>query len=102
MGFTNVRLPLVIQHDNASAATAAGVPVEDIDAVINFMFQKFTEDYHTFINILYFSGSLWARLSATVYLDIDDFEYGGLVLKQICQRIDARDYKCAPYEACSN
>ncbi|KAL2675595.1 hypothetical protein Neosp_011785 [[Neocosmospora] mangrovei] len=73
VGFANVRLPLTVQ---SHAASGEGIPAKDAGAVINFMFRKFTEDYHTFINVLYFSGALWARFSATVYLDLDDFKYG--------------------------
>ncbi|RSM00123.1 hypothetical protein CEP52_009291 [Fusarium oligoseptatum] len=58
VGFANVRLPLMVQSD---AALGEGIPVKDVNAIINFIFRKFTEDYHTFINILYFSGALWAR-----------------------------------------
>ena len=84
VGFANVRLPLTIRHDPNSSE---GLPIESLDTVINFMFHKFTEDYRTFINILYFSGALWARLSATVYLDLDDFKHGGQVLKDLSRRI---------------
>ncbi|KAL6358945.1 hypothetical protein LRP88_09143 [Fusarium phalaenopsidis] len=89
VGFANVRLPLAVQ---SHATSVEGIPAKDVDAVINFMFRKFTEDYYTFINVLYFSGALWARLSATVYLDLDDFKYGGMVLKKLCQRIDKGEY----------
>ncbi|KAH7234049.1 pyridoxal phosphate-dependent transferase [Fusarium solani] len=89
VGFANVRLPLTVQgHTTATE----GIPAKDVNAVINFMFRKFTEDYHTFINVLYFSGALWARLCATVYLDVDDFKYGGMVLKKLCQRIESGEY----------
>ncbi|KAI8719748.1 Aminotran-5 domain-containing protein [Fusarium sp. LHS14.1] len=89
VGFANIRLPLKVQ---SHATSGEGIPAKDIGAVINFMFQKFTEDYHTFINVLYFSGALWARFSATVYLDLEDFKYGGMVLKKLCQRIESGEY----------
>lgn len=89
VGFANVRLPLTVQ---GHTSVTEGVPANDVNAVINFMFRKFTEDYQTFINVLYFSGALWARLCATVYLDVDDFKYGGMVLQKLCQRIESGEY----------
>ncbi|KAH7007217.1 pyridoxal phosphate-dependent transferase [Ilyonectria destructans] len=90
VGFANVRLPLEVR--SGDSVSTEGIPAKDVGAIINFMFQKFTEDYNTFINVLYFSNSLWARLSATVYLDLGDFEYGGNILKQVCQRVEAGEY----------
>lgn len=55
VGFTNIRLPLTIGKEGTSAN---GIPEKDVSAVINFMFRKFTNDYHTFINVLYFSDAL--------------------------------------------
>lgn len=89
VGFANVRLPLTF---HSHATSVEGIPTKDVNAIINFMFRKSTEDYHTFINVLCFSGALWARFSATVYLDLDDFKYDGMVLKKLCQRIEGGEY----------
>ena len=43
-------------------------------------------DYQTFIPLCAHAGAWWARLSAQVYLDGDDFDTAGHALREVCAR----------------
>ncbi|KAI0114369.1 pyridoxal phosphate-dependent transferase [Nemania sp. FL0031] len=70
---TNVALPL-----DASVASAS---------TQNWMMRTMVEEYKTFIALIIHEGQLWARLSAQVYLDIEDFEWAGHMLLELCERV---------------
>jgi hypothetical protein len=44
----------------------------------------------TFIATYYHAGKLWVRLSGQIYLDLEDFRFGGEVLKETCKEILSR------------
>jgi hypothetical protein len=45
------------------------------------------DEYSTFIAIIFYAGAWWARLSAQVYLSMEDWEWAGNVLKEVCARV---------------
>ncbi|KAI0880536.1 PLP-dependent transferase [Annulohypoxylon maeteangense] len=69
---TNVALPL-------RPGEAARAP--------EWMMETMISDYKTFIPLFSHSGRLWARISAQVYLDIQDFEWAGRMLLELCERV---------------
>lgn len=91
VAFANVRLPLEIA---SSAVEENGhfVPLSDVGKIIDFILERLAKDYNTFVNIAFISGSLWARFSAQVYLELKDFEYCAKALKDLCKRVVNRDY----------
>ncbi|KAL7904258.1 pyridoxal phosphate-dependent transferase [Trichoderma velutinum] len=91
VAFANVQLPLVISSSD-TGENEGSVPLEDVSNVINFILEHLARDYNTFVNIAFISGSLWARFSAQVYLELKDFEYGAKALKELCQRVLKKEY----------
>ncbi|TGJ78368.1 hypothetical protein E0Z10_g10398 [Xylaria hypoxylon] len=70
---TNVALPIDV--DVASGTTQ------------HWMMRTMSEEYKTFMTLIIHKGRLWARLSAQVYLDMEDFEWAGHVLLELCERV---------------
>lgn len=91
VAFANVRLPLEIVSSIVEEK-GHSVPLSDVGKVIDFILERLAKDYNTFVNIAFISGSLWARFSAQVYLDIEDFEHGAKALKELCDKIAKKEY----------
>ncbi|KAL6823240.1 pyridoxal phosphate-dependent transferase [Trichoderma camerunense] len=91
VAFANVQLPLKISSSNLGE-NEDSIPLEDVSDVINFILQHLAQDYNTFVNLGFISESLWARFSAQVYLELEDFEYGAKALKELCDRVLKREY----------
>ncbi|KAI1432901.1 pyridoxal phosphate-dependent transferase [Xylaria sp. CBS 124048] len=70
---TNVALPIDVSL--LSAAT------------LDWMMRTMVKEYKTFIAMITHADRLWARLSAQVYLDLDDFEWAGRILLELCERV---------------
>ncbi|XDG09821.1 hypothetical protein ABKA04_009436 [Annulohypoxylon sp. FPYF3050] len=60
---------------------------EEATRASNWMEEMMISDYKTFIPLFIHNGLLWARLSAQVYLDIEDFGWAGQVLLELCDRV---------------
>lgn len=68
------------------------IPREHAQKVWSWMTKVLVDDYQTFIPLFYHAGRFWARLSAQIYLDMDDFEWAGNTLKLLCERVARREY----------
>ncbi|KAI8626576.1 PLP-dependent transferase [Xylariaceae sp. FL1651] len=70
---TNVALPIDI--------TVASISCQD------WMMRTMIKDYKTFIPLFIHRHRVWARISAQVYLDMEDFEWAGRMLLELCGRV---------------
>ncbi|KAI2641314.1 PLP-dependent transferase [Xylaria nigripes] len=70
---TNVALPIDVTIASAVAC--------------NWMMRTMSKEYKTFIAMIVHAGRVWARISAQVYLDLEDFEWAGHMLLELCERI---------------
>lgn len=84
--FSNVRLPL-------SYAEVAGGDHATAVRVAQWIAKVQVEEYNTFIAVFFYADSWFVRLSSQVYLTIEDFEWAGGVLKEICERVRRGDWK---------
>ncbi|KAL7629815.1 hypothetical protein AAE478_001338 [Parahypoxylon ruwenzoriense] len=75
---TNVALPLDIKETSEAFA---------------WMEKTAMDDYKTFIPLFMHNGRPWARISAQTYLDIEDFEWAGKTLLDLCGRVAKGEYK---------
>ncbi|KAH9889683.1 PLP-dependent transferase [Xylariomycetidae sp. FL2044] len=81
-GMTNVALPV----DLAVATTPE---------VREWMMERMVYDYKTFVPLFVMGGQLWARISAQVYLDVEDFRWAGEMLLELCRRVERGEYRSA-------
>ncbi|KAL2880817.1 hypothetical protein SGCOL_003844 [Colletotrichum sp. CLE4] len=87
--FAHVRLPIKVGDD----ASAAHVSLSDVPAVTEWINRQFVETYRTYLSLLFYRGSWWARLSVAVYVDIEDCRYIAKMLKELSERVQRGEYK---------
>ncbi|KAJ4390128.1 hypothetical protein N0V93_007602 [Gnomoniopsis smithogilvyi] len=68
------------------------IPHSEAERIWAWMTKVLVDEYQTFIPTYYHDGRFWARLSAQVYLDKDDFIWAGKTLKTVCERVANKDY----------
>ena len=78
--FSNVRLPL-------DPTTLAGGETGKAVRIAQWISATLVDEYSTFIAIIFYGGAWWSRLSAQIYLNMDDWRWAGDVLKQVCERV---------------
>lgn len=104
----NVAIPVVVMAPEAAktrggdkaAAPAPSIvggdetliPYKDAQRVWEWMTKVLVEEYQTFIPLYYHAARFWARLSAQVYLDLDDFQWAGKTLKELSDRVARKEY----------
>ncbi|KAK6600530.1 hypothetical protein H4I96_07856 [Botrytis cinerea] len=86
----NVLLPLEIGTSNIEAFFKIN---EDTKMQAHqWMLETLIKDYKTFIAIAVLDDKWWARLSGQVYLEMEDFEWAGHALKELCARVGDGEY----------
>lgn len=86
----NVMLPMKV-----SKARIEGEVTVDPDheaEVVAWIQKTLHTEFKTFLPIYSFQGQWWTRLSAQIYLELEDFEWAGHVLKELCERIGMEEY----------
>lgn len=79
--FSNVRLPLEY----------AGVAHGDVGKAIKvaqWIAKVLVGEYDTFIAVIFYADAWWVRLSAQIYLTMEDWKWAGGVLKEVCDRVE--------------
>lgn len=68
---------------NTSTPTEAhlGITIRD------WLTLKMVQESNTFMALIFYQREWWVRLSAQVYLEMSDFEWGARVLKALCERV---------------
>lgn len=85
---SNIRLPISLDRVYQAAANS-GIDKEDVGIKLRDWMKKLSSDeYDTFIMIYWYGGHWWARLSAQVYLEMQDFEWAAQTLKSMCERAE--------------
>ncbi|KAK6853633.1 Hercynylcysteine sulfoxide lyase [Apiospora arundinis] len=96
-GMTNVALPVQIVQGGSSSSTEAGkdgaISVAEVPTVRQWILKTLMEDYNTFIPLFQGDGKIWARMSAQVYLEEEDFDWAGRTLLEISQRIAKGEHR---------
>ncbi|KAH6631217.1 pyridoxal phosphate-dependent transferase [Chaetomium tenue] len=94
----NVALPLAVQPEDGKAlegelVSLPSFPNSDAGTITHWILRKLLDDHNTFIALYIYGGRWWARLSAQVYLELEDFEWAGETLKSVCERVAKGEYK---------
>ena len=92
----NVALPLAVEGaEGAELADLPKIPPDEVQEVSNWILTTLVDEYKTFVALYIYGGRWWMRLSAQVYLEVDDFEFAGRTLKEVCERVAKGEYKSA-------
>lgn len=75
--FTNVRLPLHAERY---------MPAEK-NQVTQWITEKLVFDHHTFVVVFFHADAWWVRLSAQVYLEVDDFRWVAQIIDRLCGQV---------------
>lgn len=83
----NVRLPVAVGGGAGREGDCVLKEEKDVQAALKWIGETLVQNYGTFVPVFKYGGSLWARLSAQVYLEREDFVWVGGVLREICEKI---------------
>lgn len=92
-GMSNVALPIWCGKAGKGAREADAV-LEDGEAqrALQWMLETMISEFGTFMALFIHGGRMWARISAQVYLDEEDFKRGADVLENLCSRVAKREF----------
>lgn len=88
--FANVRLPLAYddgtgRHQDSGLKTI--IKNSEVNAVSRWIEYELTHTHKTFVPTYKHAGWMWVRMSAQIYLELDDFKWLGEVLKGLCEQV---------------
>ncbi|KAF5019592.1 hypothetical protein F66182_8402 [Fusarium sp. NRRL 66182] len=86
----NVALP--VWSGAAGEEGEVAVSKEDTQTAFQWINSVMISDYKTFLSLFVHGGRFWVRISAQVYLGIEDYAWVGGVLKEICERVAKKEY----------
>lgn len=85
--FTNVLLPITFADSGVSTQSPGEFTQEDASKIQQWLNITAVKEFDTYLQIAYFGGAMWVRLSGQIYLEVEDFEWVGLKLKELCNRV---------------
>jgi selenocysteine lyase/cysteine desulfurase len=77
----------------AGSSTRVILPLEESFGATQWMLETLMRDYKTFIALFVYGNKVWARLSAQVYLGLEDFAWAGHTLRDLSRRVASREYR---------
>ena len=83
----NVRLPLTPSDVDIDGSGGGGAKVA------TWVEELCAREFDTFITTKFYAGAFWCRLSAQIYLTLEDFEWAATTLMRICERAKAGECK---------
>lgn len=86
-------LPIWIGERKGGSETDVVVPQEDLWPIYNWLEEVQMEEYKTFMAVSVRWGRFVIRLSAQVYLDMDDYEWAAKTLQELIERVRKGEYK---------
>lgn len=94
-GMANVALPVWVL-DEGREDTPPGDTVlskEEATVAFNWMQKTLEDEYKTFMAVFYRWDRFWVRISAQVYLDLEDYEWAGRALKDVVGRVAKGEFR---------
>lgn len=89
-GMANIGLPLWTVKAGKEGDVV--VSAEETQTAFQWMLRTMIDDYKTFLSLFLHDGRFWVRISAQVYMGMDDYEWAGEMLKDICERVGKKEY----------
>jgi hypothetical protein len=84
--FSNVRLPLNFESNGEGKEN--GFSAKDGASAQRWLRLTALNEFDTYLQIVFYAGSMWIRLSGQIYLGFNDFEWVGYKLKELCDRLN--------------
>lgn len=93
-GMANVALPIWTEKKGPGAKeTDTVLSAEESGKAFQWFLQTLISDYKTFMSLFIHGGRFWCRISAQVYIDLDDYKWAAKVLKELCERVAKGEFK---------
>jgi hypothetical protein len=88
--FTTVLLPLKFKQ-NGSKLAPGELSEEESGKIQQWLQRTAVKEFDTYLQIGFYGGQMWVRLSGQIYLELKNFEWVGFKLKALCARAQAGD-----------
>ncbi|KAJ4002601.1 hypothetical protein NW752_001116 [Fusarium irregulare] len=88
-GMANIALPVWTEKGKEGEVV---VSAEETQTAFQWILNTLIGDYKTFVALFLHGGRFWIRTSAQVYLGMEDYEWLGGVLKELCERVGKKEY----------
>lgn len=89
----NILLPISLAGGGSGGDRNVVTPRPGIEGTVSEWIQcTLIADHKTYMPVFFFQGAWWVRLSGQVYLDVDDFEWAGRVLLEVCERVGRGEF----------
>ncbi|KAJ5924702.1 hypothetical protein N7466_008889 [Penicillium verhagenii] len=85
----NVRLPFTVADSVAEEtpkmpATWPVLSTSQANKIAELLYERFAMDHSAAVTFFVYDSALWTRLSGQIYLELDDFQWLGEILKKLC------------------
>jgi hypothetical protein len=81
----NVKLPL--KFEDPGNGKGSGLSARDAGKVKQWIKLIAFQEADTYLQLEFYAGSMWVRLSGQIYVGLQDFELAGHMLKELCERL---------------
>lgn len=91
----NVALPIWVGEGGGKKAGEGHtvLSAEEAPVAFNWIARRMVDEYKTFMAVFVRWDRFWVRISAQVYLEMEDYEFAGKVLKELCERVASGDFR---------
>jgi selenocysteine lyase/cysteine desulfurase len=84
--FSTIKLPIVLR-DGEGALVKGEFHSGDASKIKSWLNKTAYKEFDTYLQIDSHAGAMWVRLSAQIYLELQDYEWLGPKLKELCHRL---------------
>lgn len=85
--FAMVRLPVELGDGEGAVAAEHG------ETIAAWIHETAISESDTYIPVRFYAGGFWVRISAQIYLTVENFEWAGHVLKKLCERASSSAWR---------
>ncbi|TVY33873.1 Hercynylcysteine sulfoxide lyase [Lachnellula occidentalis] len=90
--FSNIELPLAFKRDG-SQRQQGEFDIDEASKIQRWLNATAVKEFDTYLQIAFHAGIMWVRLSGQIYLELNDFEWVGCKLKDLCDRLTGGEIK---------
>ena len=84
--FTNVLLPIKFRNEGQELGRHEYSCIRGPE-IQQWLQKTAAKVYDTYLQIAFYNGAMWVRLSGQIYLSIEDFQWVGEKLQLLCDRV---------------